>query len=414
MHMAYDFVENDKVSTAEMIRALGESTAKAAAGLKRVYVATDGSSISVTDNTGSKKTGRIGTDSTNGVGDKLHAALAIDEDGAPIGVIDLQFWQRAGKSRTKDRDKLPAAAKETQRWLDARNSSRKLLRQYAPGARPHFLHDREADAWPILLDAFEHRETEDSTIRASWDRRLVPTEAGDDETLHLREQLEATKACGEYQLEVSGRTGRKGRSARMVVRTTRVTLRLRDKHTSQIREVPMDVIHAIEVGTTPAKEKPIEWLLYTTQHVETIQGALEVVRHYAFRWRVEEYFFALKTGGSDAESTQLEGDHRERWLIILAAVAARAVRLKYLARTDPERDPSREFDQLEIAVIRAVLREQRRSATRLTLDIVVRAVARLGGYVDQKSNPHPGTQTISNGLRDLGHMVLGARLAGAR
>jgi len=414
-HVAYDFVENDAVDPAAMVAAMGAATAIDVARWPRVYVASDGTSVSVTDDARTKATGRLGTLASGGRGDKVHGALAIDPAGAVAGVLDLQFWQRTGASTKARRAVLPTAAKETQRWLDARQHARERLAAHAPETRPHFLHDREADAWPILLDAHAHRATEDTTLRASWNRRVVPDAAGDDERPHVREVLAATPLCGRYALAVSAGPARTARTAAMEVRAAAVTLQLRDKQTGDLHAVRLHVVQAVEVGTTPAREKPIEWLLYTTRVVETFADATETVREYAYRWRIEEFHRAWKSGGTQAESTQLSGANRVRWLIILAAVAARAVRLSYRSRTTPEGDPAEEFEPQEIEIVGALqAASARRPPPPLTLATMVRTIATLGGWVRQKSNPNPGPQTLLLGLIRLSDIVLGANMAAGR
>lgn len=410
LHTAYDFVENDAVSPRAMTDALGASTARACGGMKRVYVATDGSSLSVTDNTLSKKTGRVGSTSQSGRGDKVHTALAIDELGAPIGLIDMQSWRRTGPSKTAQRDMLPVEEKETQRWLDARQSTRTRLAAEAPGVRPHFVHDREADAWPILLDAWVHRETEDSTIRASWDRRIVPTDEGEDERPFVRRAMGTAPIVGTYELNVTAGVRRTARKAHIQVRAARVVLRLRDKKTRDTHNVPTYAVSAREVGTTPINEKPIEWILYTTQTVASLDDALVVIRGYAYRWRIEEFHRAWKSGGAGAEETQLVGDNRTRWMIILAAVVVRAVRLTHIARTDPERDAAAEFTPIEVNTVRRVLAQLGRKLEPMTVRLMVRTIANIGGYVPQKSNPQPGTQTLLRGLKRLEDLVRGQLL----
>lgn len=45
-------------------------------------------------------------------------------------------------------------------------------------------------------------------------------------------------------------------------------------------------------------EAPVEWLLLTTEPVDTLAQILRVVDHYCARWLIEDYFKALKTGCS--------------------------------------------------------------------------------------------------------------------
>jgi hypothetical protein len=412
LNVSYDFIENDAVRPSAMISAMGEATARAASKETCVYVATDGSSVAITDNDGTKGTGRIGSDDNGGRGDKIHSALCLSSRGELLGLLDIQFWQRTGPSKKKRVASLPTSEKETQRWMDARQHAREVLAKHAPNTRPHFLHDREADCWPVLKDAFEHRATEDTTVRSSWNRILVPETEGEDHRSFLRDAVAAASAKGTYELDVPAGPKRKARKAKLELRAGDVTLRLRNKKTQEIMAVRIGFVQALERGTVPANEKPIEWLLLTTKIIQTFDDALSIVRAYALRWRIEEFHRAFKGGGTEAEDTQTVGENRTRWLIILAAVAARAVRLSYLSKIDPECDPRCEFSNDEIeAVGRWLARRKKKVDVALTMSAMVRTIANLGGYVPQKSNPNPGPQTIVRGLRRLADFVDGARLA---
>ena len=414
-HLAasYAFVENDRIAPAEILRAIGSASAKEAAQYPVVYVATDGSSVSITDRSRSKQTGRIGSSNYAGRGDKVHTALLMDPSGIPIGISDMQFWRRTGKPRNKKHASLKTEEKETQRWLDARCSVRTQLAQYAPGTRPVFLHDREADAWPILLDAIKHRDTEDTIIRANWNRRVIPVDVEkQDERVLLRDQLATTAVCGTYVLSVHGGPNRTARLATMNVRSALLTLALPNKKVGTPSDVRFHVVQATEVSAVPDGQKAIEWLLYTTREITSFEDAMIVVDAYRARWRIEEFHRAWKSGGTDVERIQIHSANgREKWLFILAAIACRSVRLAYLNKHPNDADPHQEFSDEEIAMVSAVEKNGRKAATgAITINRMIHQIAILGGYVPQKCNPYPGPQTIIRGLFCLADMLHGSQI----
>ena len=69
--------------------------------------------------------------------------------------------------------------------------------------------------------------------------------------------------------------------------------------------VTINVVHSREVGTAPRGEKPIEWFLYTTATITTLERCCAVIDAYAKRWSIEEFHNAWKSGGTRVESTQL-------------------------------------------------------------------------------------------------------------
>src|SRR5690606_6509071 len=104
-----------------------------------------------------------------------------------------------------------------------------------------------------------------------------------------------------------------------------------------------------EVTRVPHGQEPICWILLTTHPLESLADCLLVIRSYTCRWRVEEFHKAWKSGLCDVESSQLRSYAAiQRWASILAAVAARAERLKRLSRETPDVDALTEFSQDEI------------------------------------------------------------------
>ena len=133
--------------------------------------------------------------------------------------------------------------------------------------------------------------------------------------------------------------------------------------------------------------------------MDSLATAIEVVDAYTSRWRVEEFHRAWKTGACRVEDTQLRS--REaiiKWATILAAVAARATRLAYLAREKPDLPASEEFDTYELQAA-FMLHDGTRSPDPLvTLHAAVDVIARLGGYTGKSSGGPPGPTTLSRGL----------------
>ena len=66
----------------------------------------------------------------------------------------------------------------------------------------------------------------------------------------------------------------------------------------------LNVIHVREIEP-PLGCEPVDWLLLTTEPIETGEQVEAIVDAYDTRWVIEEYFKALKTGCA-AEQRQLE------------------------------------------------------------------------------------------------------------
>jgi hypothetical protein len=94
LHGAYDFVENDAVPPTAIAAAMGVATATRARAFAMVWIATDGSSVTIADRKRGKETGRVGASTFATRGDKIHSALVLDPDGIPLGLCAQTQWQR--------------------------------------------------------------------------------------------------------------------------------------------------------------------------------------------------------------------------------------------------------------------------------------------------------------------------------
>lgn len=416
LHGAYDFVENDAVNPAALVAAMALAAARRACAYDMVWIATDGSSITLSDRKRKKETGRLGSGDNKGRGDKVHSALVLDPDGIPLGLCAQTQWQRGDKFTRAARDKRPTREKETQQWLDVRAAARSVMTAHAPAVTRHFLHDREADAWPLLLDAVACEPGEYTTIRGQWDRRLVTKEDTQDApTRYLREALASSEILGTYDLAVPSGPNRTARTARMEIRACRVTLDLRDKRTDRHHAAPVYAVVTREMSAVPKGQKAVEWLLLTTYPVTTQEDAHWVIAGYAKRWRIEQFHLAWKSAGTDVESMQLESaDHRARWSLILAAVAVKLLRWQLLARDRLTTAASEEFTPEQIEAVRDLQgRVEVPVRGTVTVAQMVRAIAFLGGWTGAKGRP-PGTKILARGWARVTAYLWGMKRAANR
>lgn len=404
---AYDLLENEQVEAAAIVAATARATAERCRGLPFVYVAVDGTSLSLVDLAGEKDFGAVGTNEHGRRGLKVVDALAVDPYGVPLGWLALNYWARSNapgarpRKGTHARQARPVEDKETYRWIEAIRSSRAVLDAVA--VRGWFQLDREADGRDMLLElsASDHYWT----VRSSADRS-IEIEGGD--TGRLREELAREPALGSYSLEVSGKSNRRARTANMVVRVARVKLRLRDRRKDRVTVLEVTSVWAREEGTTPAGERPIDWLLHTNFPVSTFEDARRVVLGYAQRWRVEEGHKSWKSGVCNVEQTQLRSAAAvQKWATILAAVAARIERLKRLARAQPAAPASVDLTPVEIRALLLLKRRFKKRNERVpdampTMAQAVLWIAELGGYTGKSSGGPPGATTIRRGLDRLG------------
>jgi ketosteroid isomerase-like protein len=382
-----------------------------------VVVAIDGSSLTLPNHSGTKDFGRIGSyrgkaAQRAGNGLKVISSIVMDPAGTPVGLVDQQWWVRTndpkravarGAQKKQRIKRTPLAAKETQRWLDAIAASERRFKDGAAAVGRCYVLDREADSRPVLTVLAATGQA--FIVRASWDRRLEPLDGPKGKRDYLRLRMAQMPVLGSYPLDVDAGPARTARRAQMVVRAGSVTLQLRDAHRrKRITRITLQVVWAREIGTTPAKEKALDWMLLTNQSAQTFEQALDVVRAYAMRWRIEDFHRTWKSGHCDVEAMQLRSAAAAmKWATVLAAVAARTERLKHLARTQPDEPASVELTKSEIRVLIVLKRDQKKKTETIpdTIPTIGQAtlwIAELGGYTGKSSGGPPGSTTIGRGL----------------
>jgi hypothetical protein len=324
-------------------------------------------------------------------------ALALDGHGVPLGVLAQSWWARTERSPKRRSSRRKLAEKETRFLVQTLDDALQRVRSASPHTPAIAVMDRGFDCWPVLRTAAQGAHF---IVRAQFDRRLAAGPRGG--RRYLRPCLQSQPVRGRYAVRVPERPGRPARMAQMKLQATRVTVELRVA--KKRREyITLNAVLAREVDGP--KGASLSWMLLTTEPIDTLAQLVEVVRGYAFRWRIEEMHRAWKRGDCNVENTQLRSREAViKWATIHCAVATRAVRLAQLARTRPEAPASEEFTQTEIDAAIAL----RKKRTRFNLGDVpsladlVRLIADLGGYTGKSSGGPPGPTVIARGLDRVG------------
>ena len=100
-------------------------------------------------------------------------------------------------------------------------------------------------------------------------------------------------------------------------------------------EVSLNVVRVWEPEPPPGEE-PVEWVLFSSDPIDTEAQILEIVDRYRARWTIEEYFKALKTGCM-YEKRQLEDyESLANLLAVFAPIACTLLHLRSEARRNPD------------------------------------------------------------------------------
>lgn len=402
---AFRWLENQAVQPGRVAASVKEATLRRCQAEKRVHVAVDATTLTLTDTACSKGFGAVGSWKMGGRGIQVMTALAVHSDGTAAGVVAQEFWVRERRSKRPEKaTSTHAPDRETHHWIDVLHEADDAFRQTAPNTQAFYQLDRGADCWPVLATAIERGLL--LTVRAAHDRNV------DTSAQKLWDEMARAPVRDAFKIAVPKRTkvrkrkrvrgkrvewtiNRDARLAEVTVRATAVPLLLSNGQRIMINAVLVRERHRRD-------DDRIEWLLLSTHPIRTRVDVRQVIHGYALRWKIEEFHRTWKRGLCRVEDTQLRSRQAVfKWATILASVATRAMRLTYQARETPDVAATDELTRFEIDAVIALRRpKDAKLGDTPTLGQAVRWIADLGGYVGPWNGP-PGPKVIGRGLDDV-------------
>lgn len=342
----------------------------------------------------------------NNMGFIGHVSLAVagDETREPLGVLGLSTFVRkdavahrglSNSERVKITNAKLRADRESSRWERHALATNALM---PPGTRAIHVMDQEADDFVVLGEL--SRAGVDFVIRGSAERMTV-------EGLKVREVLEQKSAALFRTVPLSVRTKKPGgslnkkrlprleRDAQLDIRWGVVNFARSKNLKGGIDELSVNVVYVCE-PSPPEGEQAVEWVLFTSEKVDTLEDATAVVDHYRSRWLIEEYFKSLKTGCAFEKRQLTSYGGLTRALGLFVPIAWHLLSLRHLARVEPTRKASDVFDREQLLLLVAMLRRIRYAlpASPNVRDAML-GIAKLGGHI--RNNGDPGWQVLGRG-----------------
>lgn len=407
LEACYRLVNNDDVSSQAILRPHVLATVERLKPHTRV--------LAVHDTTHFQPSAKAIREGFGSRGFWAHVSLAVSADGRrePLGLLGLDAWPSPEDAKKKKKRKTKTSTQ--QRRQDANRLSKRWLQQslqdesFVSGVVLIHVEDREADIYACM----EARSTAGMhfIVRAQSYRKVLVDDDVENILEHMRAQprrLRRVVQLSRRQVKPgmkSSHQSREGRTAKLAITAAPVVVRRPRKDGDDVAaSISLHAVHVVEEDA-PEGEEPVEWLLLTTEPIETDEEIEFVVDSYRARWVIEEYFKALKTGCA-YESRQLESyDALLNALSIFAVIAWRLLWLRFAAQHGTTTLPvSAVVTDDEVAVLRA----QQRIGDSPTVEEVLRGIAKLGGHL--KWNGEPGWEVLWRGFRTLRLLASGFAL----
>ncbi len=278
--------------------------------------------------------------------------------------------------------------------------------------------DSEADSsdiWSSLVN-----EKQRFVIRVSRNRKVADQH---EHMTRLFDEIAKAKVIGTRKVRVTKRTSsqmphsamrhsaRKGREVELKISSAKLKLQLTRKNPSG-NSVPsgesmeMNVVRAFEHRKATTGANAVDWILLTSESIDTVSDVERVIDIYRRRWVIEEYFKVLKTG------CRIEGRllaDKQSWFnltALLMPVAAHVLRLKMSVEKDRALKHYG-FSQTQLSILKLKAKEHGLSFK--TISDAERVIGKIGGHL--KYRGPPGWITLLRGWLKLEAMEEGFDLA---
>lgn len=402
---AYRLLSHPQIRPEQITAAHRQHTRERAQQDPVVLCVQDTTDLDYTHRTAVRGLGKIGNG--GGRGFRQHTGLAVSEHGAVLGILHQEWFLPFEPPEGETRRQRQARWSEPDVWGD---TARGIGAWRQPSRLIH-VGDRHSDVFRFLCLCRELGHG--FLVRAMHDRYV------DDRTEHLWERLRRQPARFVQTVQVgaqrtpNNRLKRSRRSARVAVRYASVLLLPPRDDPRTARQPPIRAwaIYVLEEDP-PAGEAPLEWMLLTSEPVQSDADAERYLRWYRVRWTIEEWHRAFKEG-CRVERSQLDDvDDLQRLAALAGVVAVRMLQLRDLADEDsPEADnPAALQHHAPPLWIEVVSRLAGLAAEALTPRAFLLTIARRGGYLGRTHDGRPGWKVLWQGWYDIERMVEGLEL----
>jgi hypothetical protein len=274
----------------------------------------------------------------------------MNDVGVLYGVYEQDCYGRLPESLGKGRHvtsmekSSPIATKENDRWLRHFNSFQALMStECLQNTQGYSVSDRESDLYELFV--CKTQPNTDLIVRCQYDRFVAQCTQKD---VKILSQIAQSPVQGRYFIDVLMKDNRHHtRNVELEIRLCPIpvqipetlkyssaTPKLTKKWAKQNASVDLYFVQVKEVNP-PQGVEGIEWTLITTKKITNYWEAIEIVRIYALRWRIEIFHLVLKEGCA-VEKLQLgTPEGLLNAIAIYSIIAAQITQLRYFALCDP-------------------------------------------------------------------------------
>lgn len=311
------------------------------------------------------------------------------------------------KARKRESRHIPFEEKDSYRWLGSIIEAEKVCRT---AQSMTVIADREGDIYEAMAH-FSRRLSIDFLIRMRVNRPVDPQADGGRQGSggKILDALAATPVKNTYTLDLPATDKRSAHQARLSVKWVEVLIKRPDS--KLLKGIcPRLKVTAVEVKENPEsvvnKEEPVHWILLSSKPVGCFEEACQMIRHYRWRWFIEQLFRLLKSQGLNMAASTLTTCQGLGKLSLMAMDAAVRTLQLLIARDSAVEVPIQAaFSEEEVAVLQELCPRLEGKTDKLKnpyktqdLRFAVWVIARLAGWSGYQKQPPPGPITLHRGL----------------
>lgn len=271
---AYRFLNNPKVTPEQIQQAHRQRVRQRCQASPMVLAVQDTTELDFTRHRTVEGLGPIG----NGGGQGLlqHSTRGVTPEGDLVGVLH-QIWRtRVPVPDGETRRQRLGRRRESDFWPE----SVRAIGSLGWDTRVVHVTDRGGDLFEMMFACGE-QDNAGFLIRAQHNRWV---DAGADK---LWSSMGKPAPVGYRDVPVPARKGEPERIAHLSIRHARVSLNAPCRDPRSTEPITVWAVYSLEEDP-PVGVEPIEWMLLTSEPIETLEDACERVDWYCLRWLIEE------------------------------------------------------------------------------------------------------------------------------
>jgi len=350
-------------------------------------------------NTQTKKEG-LGNIFPNTKGVKIHSSIATTLEGLNLGILHQQSFSSDDTNEeeqlTKHQlQKRSIEEKESYRWIESFNES---VRSMPDNLDITVISDREGDIYEYMNAVISKKRY--FLTRIAQNRITVDNEK-------ILDNIKKAESFGILSVKVprNSKKSIEAREANLEIRHKKYEIKLPEmlKHNPNLPEsLTVYVIHAKEINP-PKNVEPLEWFLMTNRLISSADEAVQQLKNYVQRWKIERFHYVLKTGGCNIEKIQARSmDVALSLIMIYSIIAVFIMNMTYAARITPDAPCTDYFDEEEWQLLYTIINKTTKIPEKpISIKEAVRLLAELSSGKRSPSDGDPGVKLIWQGLEKL-------------